>query len=220
MSAGKRYKYHGSTIKVLTGFDADSPSLVISAITQANPAVATITGHGLTQPEVGKLSGIVGMTELNDEAVVLEVVDANNVILVDVDSTGYGAYVSGGAVDLGNFANFCENYNYNRQGAATAEMDATTVCSTAKENELDLPDFGTTQLDYNFAPRTTVQEKFEEFYRSTEIMALRVTLPKSGGEMIQLGRVQQTSETAGRGTLWTASATIRNTGPRYDVAAS
>lgn len=220
MSAGKRYKYHGSTIELLTGFDADSPSIVISGITQANPAVATATGHGITGYAVGKLSGIVGMTELNDVVVVAEVIDANSLRLIGINSTGYGVYSSGGVLDVASWANFCENYNYNRQGGAAAEMDATSLCSTAKEFEVDLPDFGTTQLDYNFAPRTTIQDKFAEYDVSKEMMGIRVTLPNGGGEMVQLGFVQQTSETAGRGTLWTGSTTIRNSGARYDVAAS
>lgn len=219
MSAGKRFKFHGSLIQVLLGFDEDSPSLVISAITQANPAVATITAHGQESGAIFKLSDIVGMTELNDEVVIIEKVDANNVRLIGVNSEGYGAYVSGGVADVGNFSNFCELTGYNRQGAASAEMAATTLCSTAKEYEVDLPDFGTTQLDYMFAPRTAIQGVLHDLYESGERTAIKITLPKNGGVMVQLGTVQQESEQASTGTLWTASATIRNTGSRYDVAA-
>lgn len=219
MSSAKRFKFHGSLIQVLLGFDQDSPSLVISAITQANPAVATITAHGLASGDVVKLSGIVGMTELNDEVVIVEKVDANSVRLIGVNSEGYGAYVSGGWADVGNFSNFCELTGYNRQGGASAEMPATTLCSTAKEFESDLPDFGTTQLDYMFAPRTAIQGALHDYNESSERTAIKITLPKSGGVMVQLGTVQQESEQASTGTLWTASATIRNTGSRYDVAA-
>lgn len=219
MSAGKRFKFHGSLIQVLLGFDEDSPSLVVSAITQANPAVATITGHGRADGDVLKFSDIVGMTELNDEVVIVEVVDANNLRLIGVNAEGYGAYVSGGWADIGNFSNFCELTGYNRQGAASAEMAATTLCSDAKEFETDLPDFGTTQLDYMFAPRTAIQGALHDLYESGERTAVKITLPKSGGVMVQLGTVQQESEQASTGTLWTGSATIRNTGRRYDVAA-
>lgn len=220
MSSGKRYKFHGSLIQLLLGFDADSPSLVISGITQANPAVVSCNSHGLSDGDVIKISGVVGMIEVNDGVYIVEVVDANSFRLVDVDSSAYGAYVSGGAADVGEFSNFCELTNYNRQGQASAEMEATTICSTAKEYETDLPDFGTTQLDYNFAPRTAIQGKLQAYYLSGERMAVKITLPNSGGVMVQLGTVQNQSEQAGRGTLWTASGTIRNTGNRYDVAAS
>lgn len=219
MPSGKSFKFHGSTIQLLTGFSSDSPSHAISNITQANPAVVTSTTHGLADGDVILIDGVAGMIEVNDEAFIVEVVDANSFRLVDVDSTGYGAYVSAGGFDEAEFSNFCELTNYNRQGGSSPEMPTTSLCSTAQEYELDLPDFGTTQIDFKFAPRTAIQVALEEFYRSQEKMAVKVTLPNSGGVMVQLGFVQQKSEQAGNGTIWTASATIRNTGPRYDVEA-
>lgn len=36
--------------------------------------------------------------------------------------------------------------------------------------------------------------------------------------MVQLGFVQQTSESASNGGLWTGSMTVRNTGQRIDIA--
>lgn len=219
MSTSKSFKWQGSQIQVLTGFSTDSPSHAISAITQANPAVVTSNAHGLDDGDVIKIGGVAGMIEVNDEAFIAEVVDVNSFRLVDVDSTAYGAYVSAGGFDVAEFSNMCELTNYNRQGAASAEMPTRSLCSVAEEFELDIPNFGTTQIDFKFAPRTAIQVALEAFYRSQETMAIKVTLPKSGGEMVQLGFVQQTSETAGNGTIWTASATIRNTGQRYDVEA-
>ncbi len=128
--------------------------------------------------------------------------------------------MSGGKADVGAFSNFCELTGYNRAGGSSPEIDAESLCSTAKEYEIGLPDFGTTKLDFNFAPRTAIQVALDAFYRSGEKMAVKVVLPKNGGEMVQLGFVQQTSEQVGKGGLWTGSMTLRNTGPRYDVAAS
>lgn len=219
MASGKSFKWHGSEVGVLTGFSADSPSHAISNITQANPAVVTSSTHGLADGDVIKIVGVAGMVEVNDELFIVEVVDANDFRLVDTDSTGYGAYVSAGGFDEGEFSNFCELTNYNRQGGSSPEIPTTSLCSVAQEYEIDLPDFGTTQIDFKFAPRTAIQTALEEFYRSTEKMALKVTLPNSGGVMVQLGFVQQKSEQAGNGSIWTASATIRNTGARYDVEA-
>jgi hypothetical protein len=219
MAAGKRYKFSGTTIAVLTSFAAESPSSGITAVTRANPAVVTDSNHGLQDGDVIKPSGVVGMTELNDSVFVVNVLDANTFELVGVDSTGYGAYVSGGTYLIGQFSNFCELTNYNRQGGTSPEIDATSLCSTAAEFELGLPDFGTTQLDYNFAPTTAIQQAIQEFYLSGDVTAVHITLPNSGGEMVQLGFIQQTSETAGNGGLWAGSMTIRNTGNRYDVEA-
>lgn len=218
MAAGKRYKFQGSEISVLTGFNADSPPIPITLITQANPAVVTASGHGLEEGDIVKIVDVVGMVELNEDIFIVGPVTPTTFELVDVDSTDYGAYVSGGSISEGDFSNFCELTGYNRQGGASPELPASSLCSVAQEFELGLPDFGTTQLDFNFAPRTAIQGALHEFWLSGDKTAVKVVLPKEGGEMIQMGLVQQESEQAAVNGMWTASATIRNTGNRYDIA--
>ena len=66
------------------------------------------------------------------------------------------------------------------------------------------------------APETAVQGALHTFYKSGDKTAVKVILPNDGGDMVLLGFVQQESETAGVGGIWTASTTIRNTGDRFD----
>lgn len=219
MAAGKRFKWTGSTIGVLLGFDSTTTD-PITAITKANPAVVTETGHGRADGDVVTINGVVGMTEVNGGTFIIDVLTADTYALVGVDSTGYGAWVSGGEVNGALFSNFCELTGYNRSGGSSPEIDATTLCSTEQEYELGLSDAGTTQLDFNFAPRTPIQIQLTALDKSKALTAIRVVLPNNGGVMTQLGFVQQTSEQAGNGTLWTASVTIRNTGGRYDAPAA
>lgn len=219
MSAGKSFKFHGSEIQVMTGFSADSPNKVITGISNADPAVVSSTNHGLTDGDVVKLTGIVGMTELNDELFVVVNAASGTFELADVDSSDYGDYESGGVIDVAEFSNFCELTNYNRAGGAKPEEQTTSLCSDAQEYELGLPDFGTTSIDYKFAPRTAIQEAIKEFDDSGDKMAVKVTLPKNGGVMVQLAFVQSTSETAGVGGIWRGSMSLRNTGSRVDIEA-
>ena len=179
----------------------------------------TCTGHGLADGDVVKLSGILGMTELNDDVFIVNVLTSSTFELVDTDSSNYGTYVSHGSIDKATFSNFCELTGYNRQGGSKTENDATSLCSTAKEYELGLPDFGTTQLDFFFAPQTAIQSAMADFDSSGEKMAVKVTLPKAGGIRTLLGFVQQTGEQAGSDGLRTGSITIRNTGAPFDQAA-
>jgi Ubiquitin-activating enzyme E1 FCCH domain len=219
MAGGLRYKFHGAQIKVLVGYAAESPSVAITGITKANPAVVTYSGADvIAEGDVVKITNVGGMTEVNDQVFIVGTVNtgSNTFELADTDSTGYGTYTSGGQFDVGEFSTLCELTNYNRQGGTSPEISATSACSTAQEYEIGLPDFGTTQIDFNFAPRTTVQGALHAFYLSGDVTAVKVILPKSGGNLVQLGFVQQESETAGVGGIFTASATIRNTGNRYD----
>ena len=215
--SGKRYKFQGSSIYFLTDWRADSPSSAITAVTKANPAVVTETAHGRATGDVIRILGVVGMTELNSGVFIITKIGNDTYSLDNTDSTNYATYTSGGLVDEGTFAGMCELTGYNRSGGSSPEIAATTICSTAQEFEIGLADYGTTQFDYNFAPSTSVQQAIKSFYSSGDVFGVKVILPKSGGTMTQLGFVQSMSEQAAVNGLWTASLTMRNTGPRFDV---
>jgi hypothetical protein len=73
----------------------------ITAITQANPGVLTIAGHGYANGEELYLAGIGGMTRLNTRNFKVAGVTANTFTLTYMDgtpvnTTGFGAYTSGG----------------------------------------------------------------------------------------------------------------------------
>lgn len=68
----------------------------ISAITQANPAVVTIAGHGWSNGDRVYISGVGGMTQLNGRYFTLAGVTANTFELSGVDSGAYGAFTAGG----------------------------------------------------------------------------------------------------------------------------
>lgn len=71
------------------------------AITQANPAVVTYAGgdNYLNGDQVF-ITGVVGMTQVNDRIFTIDNVNtgANTFELVGEDSTGYGAHTSGGTI--------------------------------------------------------------------------------------------------------------------------
>lgn len=218
MAGGLRYKFHGSQIQVLVGFGAESPPLAITNITSADPPVVTTSAaHGLSDGDVVFVDDVVGTVEANQQAFIIENASGDSFELADTKGADWGAYVSDGSVTVGEFSNLCELTNYNRTGGTSAEIPATSVCSTAKEYEIDLPDFGTTQLSFNFAPKTTVQGALHDHYLAGDPMAVKIVLPKEGGTLVQLGFVQQETETAGVGGIWTATATVRNTGNRFDM---
>jgi len=103
MASGKRYKFHGSLIEVMTGVSDDSPSKAISAITNANPAVVTSNAHGLSNGDVIKITGVTGMIELNDELFVVANQTTNTFQLANVNATDYGVYTGHGAIDEVDF---------------------------------------------------------------------------------------------------------------------
>lgn len=77
-------------------------SLNITDITQANPAVVEIVGHGFSNGDWVHLSGIGGMTQLNGRTVKVAAVTADTFQIRDtitdipINSLSYGGYTSGG----------------------------------------------------------------------------------------------------------------------------
>lgn len=85
------------------GYVLEDP-LTITAISQANPAVITSAGHGLNTDDWVIITEVVGMTELNSRTFVVgaTTTDTFEIYYVPsedgVDSSGFGAYVSGGKI--------------------------------------------------------------------------------------------------------------------------
>lgn len=71
----------------------------ITAATNANPCKLTIVAHDLATGDKIVVTGVVGMAELINKIYTVTVVDADNITLNGVDSTAYGAYVSGGIIE-------------------------------------------------------------------------------------------------------------------------
>lgn len=221
MSSGQRYKFNGSHISILTGFGTNSPGKTITAITAATPPVVSSTAHGFANGDVVYISGVVGMTEVNDKAFIVANKTTGTFELYGVVGAGYGAYTSGGNIDNAEFSEFCELTQFGRTGASKTQIPATTICSTEEEYEVGLSGQGTVALSFNYAPLTSMaQVALNAWDLSSGMMAVKVQLPNSGGTLIRLGFVQQMSETAANNGLWTASANILLTGPAYRLAAA
>lgn len=77
----------------------DKFAMAITAITKAAQAVITAIGHQIYTGQTVKILGVVGMTELNGNTYTITSVGANT-ITINVNSTGFTTYVSGGTVSV------------------------------------------------------------------------------------------------------------------------
>lgn len=80
----------------------------ITNITQANPGVVTSVNHGLLTGNQILISDVVGMTEVNGVTFTITVLTANT-FSIGVDTTAYGAYVSGGSYTVNAFSGTLQN---------------------------------------------------------------------------------------------------------------
>jgi len=88
--------------EVSLGVTAVVSTPAISAATQANPVqITTSAAHGLSTGNMALITGVVGMTQLNDRIYTVTVIDATRFTLDGVDGTGFTAWSSGGTVRHG-----------------------------------------------------------------------------------------------------------------------
>jgi len=100
--------FPGSTVKNIT------------AINQANPAVVFSAAHGFSTGNTVNITGVVGMTEVNDRVFKITVLTPNTFELDAEDSTAYTAYAGGGTATLetsattigSGFGDFEKTYTY------------------------------------------------------------------------------------------------------------
>jgi hypothetical protein len=211
MSQGQRIKFFGTQFAVLVSFGAGN---ALTGISNANPAVVTDTAHGIADGAVVKITGVVGMEEINDQVAVVEVVDANSYRLIGVDSLNYGLYTSGGTAAVGVFSNSCEVTSYQGDSGTTTETESETNCG--KAIDFGSPDPGSVSIGYNHAP-TDFQEALEAARRAVSTIAVKTTLPNSKGIMVDIGTITQVGRGASAGGLWAGTATLRRITDRVDL---
>jgi hypothetical protein len=209
MSSGQRFKFNGSTLQVSVGVAATK---TITDIDQSDPALVTSTAHALPLGTVGRIAAVLGMTEVNGKLFVVDNPDTNDFELAGVDSTGYAAYVSGGTFAPLTYSAFCEVTGVDQQDGTADELDATTICSTAKEFETGLSDSGTLTLNYNYAPLSDIQAAFRAAKKAGEDVAVRIVFPNNGGTIVMIGQIQQSSFTGANGAFWTGNTQLKLTG--------
>ena len=93
----------GNIWKINPGMTCIAADKAITGATQTNPVQLTIAAHGYATGRLAMITGVVGMTQLNDKLYKLTVIDANTVSLDGVDGTAFTGYASGGSCTTGTF---------------------------------------------------------------------------------------------------------------------
>lgn len=85
--------------KTITGASwSTGTSKTITGATKANPVVITSNGHGFSNGDVVWISGVNGMTQINNKAFVVASKTTNTFRLSGVNGSSYNSYSSGGII--------------------------------------------------------------------------------------------------------------------------
>ena len=83
-----------------SAFRADGTATAITGATQADPCVITSNSHGLANGDKVTIASVSGMTQLNGNTYTVAGQTTNTFQLSGINSSGYGAYSSGGTFTL------------------------------------------------------------------------------------------------------------------------
>jgi len=190
----------------------------ITAITAAAEAVVT-AANTFVPGQIVSFADVVGMVEINGQSGVVSAATAAG-FTVGIDSTGFTPYVSGGTAsgNSGSFENVCEAKNFTGFDGQAAELDKTTMCSTAMEFVPGLQDFGAFNFTMNYVPTDPAQVIMQEAKRTGKTLWWKLMLPPSLDEVESMGTwvfqafVRQMPLTGGVNAILESNVVLRITG--------
>ena len=179
-------------------------AITVTAVTNANPGVATAPTHGLTDGDYVILVVSSGMTQLNGQVCRVAGSDTNTFQLEGVDTTNYGTWDSGTCEEILTWSTYCNATAINLGGGGATEVDTSNFCSLQQEVGYGLAPPLSGTIEAQHAPFNAAQAKFKAARQSdnlavrftrndSSIAAYGVGTSFSGGSNAALNAVETTS---------------------------
>jgi len=105
-----------------------------TAVTKANPGVATLTAHGLTDGAVGYWTVTAGMVELNNQAAHVIATSSSTFTMNGLNTSGYSTYSAGTFTAATAWSTIAEAASYAVGGGAANSLDDTRLYHTRTSN--------------------------------------------------------------------------------------
>ena len=119
-------------IEIATGFGSAIP---VTAVTNANPAVATAASHGLANNVVGYFDLVTGMEQLNGQAARVKNTATNTFELQGLNTSNMGVYTGGNFYPASGWTTFAETTAYTIGGGAGTKLNATRLIDNLTQEE-------------------------------------------------------------------------------------
>jgi hypothetical protein len=156
--------------------DGTGTSVTITAVTKANPVVVSSTDT-VAVGDVVRFGAVTGMPEIEGLSGIVTKITAGTSFEVNIDGSAFAAAGTTGTATVANFIDGCEVKSFNGFDGQAAEVDVTTLCSTAREYIPGLQDFGSFNFDVNLVPNDPFQVAVNAAKASMEKRAFKLTLP-------------------------------------------
>lgn len=151
----------------------------ITAITKANPAVVTATAHGWVNGAVIKITAF-GMGEIDGQAVRVANVTANTAELEGIDSTNFGTFTSGSAVEVTAWDQFTSADDVQFDNAEAEKKDITRLIDKQRKQIFGLRPEQSATITAFYDPQEVAQANLKTATNANADRAIRITWPDGG----------------------------------------
>lgn len=149
--------------------------LAVTAVTKANPGVATLTSHGLANGDVIKWTVTEGMVELDQQAVRVANVTSNTFELEGLDTTEYSTYTSGAASEVTAFQTMAAAQTISMPNPAPTKLPTTTLLDKQMQYQYGLPEAPDGTINGLFNPGGTAEGLIKAATKTNSTVVFRIT---------------------------------------------
>ncbi len=105
----------------------------VSAVTLANPGVATSAAHALLAKSVAYFRNVTGMVQLEGQAARFGAVDTNTLTLTDINTSGFPAFTGGELVPITVWSTLAKATGWTEGGGDAEKLNATTMLDVIRQ---------------------------------------------------------------------------------------
>lgn len=149
----------------------------ISALTKANPGVATAAAHGLSDGDILYFTVDGGMVELNGQAVRVANKATDTFELESIDTTNYTAWAASsgrGFTDITTFHTMSNAQSVSMPNPTPEKIDITTLLDTQKQQAYGLPEAPDGSINGLFGPTGAAEVEIREATDNNEDRVMKV----------------------------------------------
>lgn len=182
----------------------------VSAITKADPGVATSTSHGLTDGTIVYMSeDTAGMDELAGGAYSVSNPATNTFELEQQNTTSYGTFTSGTATPVTAWSTLSKATGYNIPNATADELDVTTLLDRLKKTEPGLMAAQNVSIDQLSDMQSEAALIVRAAAMAGTACVFRITHNESGERVIFRGTPSVPGQSVSKGAAGTSQLTVQ-----------
>lgn len=155
--------------------------LAVSAITKANPGVATATGHTLNNGDIVVFDVNAGIVELDGQAVRVSAAATGVFTLEGLDTTDYSTFTSGTAYEVSAWHTMSNAQSLSMPNPTPEKIDITTLIDKVKQQAYGLPEAPDGNITSLYDPELAAVQEIRTATKANEDRVFRVTW--AGGQI-------------------------------------